>query len=158
MRKGLKLPPGPPQDEVLSLGRVGSPKPHRPPTFHLGSAPATGTDREHPRACLHSIKALGWEAALAGACRRREQGREAGSEPGGPKGVLQGSTSPAQTNLGSMQCPSRGAERRARGSRRHSGVLGAVPKLPRASPTPHLGCQQMVEQPGSIPEQTLTSP
>ena len=68
------------------MGRGGSPKPRRPPTFHLGPDPATGTDREHPRACLRSIIAPGWEAASLGAAEenRAEQQRPG---QGGPEGA-----------------------------------------------------------------------
>ena len=144
---------------MLGGGRVGSPKPHRPPTFHLGSDPATGTDREHPGACLRSIKASGWEAAGS----RAEEGSRAEQprpSPGGPKGALQEATSPPRTQPGPpcQRGPSREAEG---GTMRQEGLRSSqlgLPTLLLFYPLHVQSCQQTVEQSGSIPEQSLTSP
>lgn len=145
---------------MLSLGRVGSPKPHRPPTFHLGSAPATGTDREHPRACLRSIKAPGWEAARAGAAEK-SGAKQQGPSLGGPKGAPQEATSPPRTHpgptlpLGAPAEGLRGGHDETGGTQEFCAPSPSFYVLP---PPPCSGCQQTVEQSGSIPEQTLTSP
>ena len=114
---------GPPQAGLSGSGRVGSPKAHRPPTFHVGSAPATGTDREHPGACLPLDQSTRVGAASLGVRSRAGQqrlGQGGPTAPGrdpppcqgphsvprkGPGGVLRGVREAAPGLFWGSACP-----------------------------------------------------
>lgn len=85
-----------------------SPKAHRPPTFHLGSAPVTGTGSTLGPVC-HQIKARGW-GPPALACRAEQgssvQAREA------PQGPAESHPMPGPHSLGAQEGPWEGPERR----------------------------------------------
>lgn len=92
LRKILRLPQRPPQEEVHSSGRVGSPKPHRPPTFHLGSDSATGRDSQHRTACLRGSKPQGGGSLVP--VLQRGAGRSSSVPARRPQSALQRATSP----------------------------------------------------------------
>lgn len=144
---------GPPQDGLSGSGRVGNPKAHRPPTFHLGSAPATGTDREHPGACLPPDQSTRVGAASPGV--RSRAGRQRLGQ-GGP-------TAPGRDPppcQGPHSVPRKGPGRVLRGGREAAPGLFWGFCLPIGNPAspaancspPHAqGCQQSVGRPAKCP-------
>lgn len=78
LRKGLQFPRDPPQDEVCSSSRVGSPKHTGLPHSALAQTQQQEETGSTPGPVCCRIKAPGWEAASAGAAEEIDPGALAG--------------------------------------------------------------------------------